>query len=401
MVIVASTLYVLYMVSVFYYAARIFGIPIAQKKTLLLLTLINSFLVYLPVYITKFHYEQLLMILYFIVLGVELQLVYKQHFKTTFSALLCFIINYFGLKIMVVGIVSLHLQLPVIEVINQENLRLTITMLVFGILFPYILVSSRIMISKVVIYVFENLEVMRLACILLATVCTSVFISLPIINLSTPDVQIQGLYLIRIGAVALIIFIIIMIVLFLYSSLKKASITYKNTSDEIESETITITALEAEAITDFFTGFHVRNIGVNRLKKLIKNGEYGYAVYLDIDGLKTVNESLGHEEGDWYIRKVADEIRNAFINDTISRIGGDEFLIVGNQNMPTSIHQKTLQCFHEVNHLSSKYNKPYDTSISYGIREFDSTNQLSADELIEFIDDAMYKFKKKRNKERK
>ncbi len=401
LLVVTSMFYVLYMLGVFYYAARIYGIPIAKKSTLCLLTAINSFLIYIPVYLTSFGYEQLLMLLYFVVLGIELIVVYKQNMKTSISSLLCFVINYFGMRILIIGIFSMDLQLSVNEILSREDLRLSISMLVFGILFPYILVSSRIMISKVVIYVFQDREVINLACTLLAAICIGIFCSIPMLYMEVDNIEMHGIYLIRTGGVALVSFVIVMVILFLYARLKKASITYKNTSEEIKSENVTITALEAEAITDFFTGFFVRSIGINKLKELIQRKAYGYAVYLDIDGLKEVNDSLGHEEGDWYIKSVSEQIQEIFRRDTVSRIGGDEFLVVGNEQEPMNIHNKVQKCFENIIELKAEYEKPYETSISYGIKELDHSNELSCEEIMEEIDEAMYKFKRSRNKERK
>ncbi len=401
MLVVTFLSYVFYMVGVFYYAARIFGIPIAKKRILLLVTAINSFLVYVPIYVTEFRYEQVLMIVFFLVVGIELTLVYKQNIMTTLSALLCFTINLFGMRILILGILSVNLQLPVLTIMNTEGLRVWISALTFGILFPYILVSSRIMIAKIVIYIFQNKEVMRLACALLTTVCVYIFLSIPVIYKELPDIDVQGHYLIKTGGVALVAFVIIMVVLFLYSRLKKASIDYKVTSSEIESENATITAIEEEAITDFFTGFFVRSIGINKLKELLQRREYGYAVYLDIDGLKNVNDELGHEEGDWYIKNVSKQIELVFKKDTIARIGGDEFLVVGNEVEPLDIKEKVQSCFDEIIKLKEKHEKSYDTSISYGLYEFGEDTILTCDEIMDTIDESMYRFKKNRNKERK
>ena len=52
-------------------------------------------------------------------------------------------------------------------------------------------------------------------------------------------------------------------------------------------------------------------------------------VYVDVDGLKSVNDTHGHAAGDALIRSVADVLRGAFRPiDTVARVGGDEFAIL-------------------------------------------------------------------------
>ncbi len=55
-------------------------------------------------------------------------------------------------------------------------------------------------------------------------------------------------------------------------------------------------------------------------------------VVFDLDGLKSVNDILGHFEGDDVLRRFAEMLNQAFPDDYIARIGGDEFLIITSMN---------------------------------------------------------------------
>lgn len=53
-------------------------------------------------------------------------------------------------------------------------------------------------------------------------------------------------------------------------------------------------------------------------------------IFLDIDGLKSVNDGLGHEVGDAFIREMADVIKASVPKDClVMRYGGDEFVVFG------------------------------------------------------------------------
>ena len=90
--------------------------------------------------------------------------------------------------------------------------------------------------------------------------------------------------------------------------------------------------LEHMGRTDLLTGVLNRNAMNKRIGELapavseLKKG-FG-AIYVDVNGLKRVNDSKGHNHGDEMIISVADKIRSVFETDDIFRAGGDEFLVI-------------------------------------------------------------------------
>ena len=59
-----------------------------------------------------------------------------------------------------------------------------------------------------------------------------------------------------------------------------------------------------------------------------KQNEELYLIMIDLNGLKTINDTKGHLYGDKYIESFAEKINKHFPNDDVCRLGGDEFLVI-------------------------------------------------------------------------
>ncbi len=118
-------------------------------------------------------------------------------------------------------------------------------------------------------------------------------------------------------------------------------------------------------------------------------------LYLDLDNFKTVNDSLGHTIGDGLIQEVAKRLKKTIRDsDTISRQGGDEFLVLIEDITDKDIVKKVAQ------KILDEISKPYNianhilhTTFSIGIAFYpdDGTN---FQELLQYSDLAMYEAKK-------
>ena len=97
--------------------------------------------------------------------------------------------------------------------------------------------------------------------------------------------------------------------------------------------------METLAFYDPLTGLANRRLFRNRLEKAVKtvmrSGTSMALMFLDMDQFKRVNDTLGHDAGDSLLKEVASRLNNTVReNDTVSRIGGDEFTI-----LLTDVHQ--------------------------------------------------------------
>lgn len=88
-------------------------------------------------------------------------------------------------------------------------------------------------------------------------------------------------------------------------------------------------ALQNLAYRDSLTGAFNRRYAEEMLRSLQKDYPRITVAYIDVDGLKKVNDAQGHQTGDKYLCTVADCLNNALLKtDVLARIGGDEFLVI-------------------------------------------------------------------------
>jgi len=82
---------------------------------------------------------------------------------------------------------------------------------------------------------------------------------------------------------------------------------------------------------DDLTGLHNRRALIDHLESRLADDQPGpvAALYLDLDRLKTINDYLGHNVGDWFLRVIAERLRRGAEDaGVIARLGGDEFVVI-------------------------------------------------------------------------
>ncbi|MEU0497456.1 EAL domain-containing protein [Mycobacterium sp. NPDC006124] len=82
---------------------------------------------------------------------------------------------------------------------------------------------------------------------------------------------------------------------------------------------------------DDLTGLHNRRALIDHLEARLAADQPGpvVALYLDLDRLKTINDYLGHNVGDWFLRVIAERLRRGAEDaGVIARLGGDEFVVI-------------------------------------------------------------------------
>jgi diguanylate cyclase (GGDEF)-like protein/PAS domain S-box-containing protein len=161
--------------------------------------------------------------------------------------------------------------------------------------------------------------------------------------------------------------------------------------------------LQTISITDELTGLYNRRgffiLSQQQLKLAKRTGKNALLLFADLDKLKWINDTIGHQEGDMAIFETARVLKDTFREtDIISRMGGDEFavLAIDINNETEKILLGRLQT--SLNAHNTKATRKYMLSLSVGGAQYDPQNPVSLDVLISRADTLMYEEKKKRQK---
>lgn len=119
-------------------------------------------------------------------------------------------------------------------------------------------------------------------------------------------------------------------------------------------------------------------------------------LFADIDCLKTVNDSYGHEEGDFYIKSVAKVLQaHCAEQGIVMRYGGDEFVILQCCEEKASYAGLIESIKQEVAAIRKEQHKPYFMDVSIGHYIAEVTEKFSLEILLEQADKEMYEMKRK------
>jgi diguanylate cyclase (GGDEF)-like protein len=156
-------------------------------------------------------------------------------------------------------------------------------------------------------------------------------------------------------------------------------------------------ALKNLSMTDELTGLHNRRgfltLAEHSAKISRRSKKSSLLIYADMDGLKQINDTFGHNEGSLAIAKTAEVLRQTFRDsDIVARLGGDEFAILA-PDVPDNEIPKIIGRLHTGLRDAEK-NHNYQLSLSIGSISVDHTEKSTILELLAQADQAMYEDKR-------
>lgn len=157
------------------------------------------------------------------------------------------------------------------------------------------------------------------------------------------------------------------------------------------------------AFIDPLTGLPNRRLLFDRMQQACattaRQGQHGALLFIDLDHFKLVNDTLGHDHGDLLLQEVARRLQSCVRGeDTVSRIGGDEFVVMsvgldGNDKTAATqaavVSEKILAAVSQPMQLGDH---PHSLTPSIGVSLFRG-REHTLDELIKRADVAMYQAK--------
>ena len=163
--------------------------------------------------------------------------------------------------------------------------------------------------------------------------------------------------------------------------------------------------LQTLSVRDEMTGAYNRRGMYEEYRRMLaeaKEGDALFASVVDMDGLKYINDTFGHGEGDLGIKTVCNVLNAVARPGEISvRSGGDEFFLIGIGQYKKEDEAIRAIAFSEAMTMRSEsLGKPYNVSASIGCVVFEDYRQISLDNALSEADERMYHYKLRHRRHR-
>jgi diguanylate cyclase (GGDEF)-like protein len=117
--------------------------------------------------------------------------------------------------------------------------------------------------------------------------------------------------------------------------------------------------------------------------------------FMDLNGLKQINDKLGHMTGDEALRDTAEVLRNTFRgSDIVARIGGDEFVALAHLHSELDVETLCARLREHLREFNAARTRAYEVDLSIGATLVDEPADQDLEEFIARADEAMYRDKR-------
>ena len=149
------------------------------------------------------------------------------------------------------------------------------------------------------------------------------------------------------------------------------------------------------SVTDHLTGLYNRRgfitLAEQQLKVSVRTRKRMLLCFADLDSMKRINDSWGHDEGDRVLVDAAVILKETFRDsDILARIGGDEFAVLSIDATDLTPEMLNFRLQDHLNQFNAREKRPYGLSLSIGVASYDPECPIALEELMCRADTQMY-----------
>jgi diguanylate cyclase (GGDEF)-like protein/PAS domain S-box-containing protein len=161
--------------------------------------------------------------------------------------------------------------------------------------------------------------------------------------------------------------------------------------------------LESLSLRDDLTGLYNRRgfftIAVEHIKMADRRREKMYLLFMDLDNLKKINDTLGHHKGDQALVGIANILNTTFRQSDIKgRMGGDEFAVFPIGAAQEGMERAMSRLKEHIAMFNESKDNPFQISVSMGMSHYDPEHPSTIDELLVRADKIMYEEKRSKGR---
>lgn len=339
----------------------------------------------------------LIYIIGFIVVSVEFYVFSKTKFIQVIFGCTTFIVTIAMIQLVTVSTMSLMLKIPTYSIFAIKQLHCYSSIITFIMSMCALTLLTRLIKTSDIIIISndkqQSLMVSFLGCFMITYLC---FMSMLLIKKETyVNLEIS---IISTALLSALIFYLLLTHALKISMSRHFKAKMYALESEYKHQLIIEEKLKTIAYKDSLTNCFTRDYIINVLKKMLEDKVVHYnIVYVDLDGLKAVNDNLGHNKGDEYLITVSKcLLRSLRETDILARMGGDEFMLILSNCSEDDARGIIERVGSNLKTLGEHKQNAFHMSMSYGILHVDDKLlDKSCSELIQIADQKMYEKKQK------
>ncbi len=186
--------------------------------------------------------------------------------------------------------------------------------------------------------------------------------------------------------------LVVMIIPVLYAGLYRPMI--KLIARRLQLENALRELATVDELTDVLNrrGFHAVAEDHLRLAKRVKKGLD--CLFMDLNGFKRINDTLGHNVGDQALIETAGLLKGTFReSDLIARVGGDEFVVLAIETGPGGANRMVERLQERLSAVNAQTGRKYQISLCIGVARYEPGQECSVADLVARADSLMYEQK--------